>query len=255
MHGIIYRAGLPIAIILAWQLIASLGLVSPALLPSPAYIVETFIYLIQSGDLWRHVSSSAARVFQGYAIAATLALTLGIAMGAFPKIDRVMRLLVQILKPVPPIAWIPLAILWFGIDEGSKIFIIALGAFFPILVSTVDGIRQTDKKYVELARVLELPHHLFLTRVMLPSALPHVMTGLRLGFALAWMCVVAAELIAASSGIGFLIMDGRAVSQADLVLAGMLTLGVLGKLTDDGIQRLEKRLTGWRTDFTGLSAK
>jgi sulfonate transport system permease protein len=191
-------------------------------------------------------------VIQGFVIAAVLALSLGIAMGIFRRLDRFVDLLIQVLKPVPPIAWIPLSILWFGIDEGAKIFIIVLGAFFPVLTSTVDAIRQTDRRYVELARALELPRGLFIRKIMLPGALPQIMSGLRLGLAMAWMCVVAAELIAASSGVGFLIMDGRAVSQADLVLAGMLTMGVLGKLTDDVLRVVEQKLIRWRAEFQGL---
>lgn len=251
----LHKFGLPIGIIILWQVASSSGFVSNALLPSPLYVLETIIYLVDSGELWQHVGSSSMRVLYGYAIAASLALAFGICIGIFPRVNRLADLLIQILKPVPPIAWIPLAILWFGIDEGAKIFIIALGAFFPILVSTIDAIRQADGKYVELARVLELPRKTFITKVMLPGAVPHLMTGLRLGLALAWMCVVAAELIAASSGIGFMIMDGRAISQADLVLAGMLTLGILGKFTDDILRLAERKLTPWRANFSGLSGK
>lgn len=245
---------LPILLLALWQFGSDLGLIRPALLPSPLYVAETLFYLLRSGDLWRHVSASALRVLQGFAIAAALGLSLGIGMGIWRRLDTVADLLLQVLKPVPPIAWIPLSILWFGIDEGAKIFIIGLGAFFPILTSTVDAIRQTDGRYVELARALELPRGLFIQRILIPGALPQVMTGLRLGMAMAWMCVVAAELIAAPSGIGFLIMDGRAMSQADLVLAGMLTLGVLGKITDDVLRLLERRFMRWRTQFKGLLA-
>lgn len=248
------RVTLPLIILAAWQLASMVGVVSPTLLPSPVYVGETLWYLIGSGDLWRHVSASGLRVIQGFAVAAALALTLGIAMGIVNRLDRFVDLLIQVLKPVPPIAWIPLSILWFGIDEGAKVFIIVLGAFFPILTSTVDAIRQTDRRYVELARALELPRQLFIRRIMLPGALPQIMSGLRLGLAMAWMCVVAAELIAASSGVGFLIMDGRAMSQADLVLAGMLTMGVLGKITDDILRALEQRLIRWRPQFKGLES-
>jgi sulfonate transport system permease protein len=252
VRSFIGRISLPIGILVVWQLASMAGLVSPALLPSPLYVAETIWYLINSGDLWRHVSASSLRVIQGFVIAAVLALSLGIAMGIFRRLDRFVDLLIQVLKPVPPIAWIPLSILWFGIDEGAKIFIIVLGAFFPVLTSTVDAIRQTDRRYVELARALELPRGLFIRKIMLPGALPQIMSGLRLGLAMAWMCVVAAELIAASSGVGFLIMDGRAVSQADLVLAGMLTMGVLGKLTDDVLRVVEQKLIRWRAEFQGL---
>jgi sulfonate transport system permease protein len=173
-------------------------------------------------------------------------------MGLFRPVTGLADLLIQVLKPIPPIAWIPLAILWFGIGEEAKVFIIALGAFFPMLVATVDALRQIDHRYVELARVLEVGRGQFIRWIVLPGALPQIMTGLRLGFAIAWMCVVAAELIAASRGLGYLIMDGREMSQADVVLAGMLTLGVLGKVSDDLLRLAEQRLIRWRSSFAGF---
>jgi len=246
------RISLPLIIVTVWQLASMTGLVSPTLLPSPIHVGETVAYLIGSGELWRHISASGVRVIQGFAAAAALALILGISMGIFNRLGRFVDFLIQILKPVPPIAWIPLSVLWFGIDEGAKVFIIVLGSFFPILTTTVDAIRQTDQRYVELARTLELPRHLFIRKIMLPGAAPQIMSGLRVGLAMAWMCVVAAELIAASSGVGFLIMDGRAMSQADLVLAGMLTMGVLGKITDDILRAVEQPLILWRPRFKGV---
>lgn len=246
------RLVLPLGVLSIWQAASSFGLVSPTLLPAPLAVIETLAYLAGSGDLWRHIQASGTRVLSGFALAASLALSLGIAMGVFRRLDGLVDLLLQVLKPIPPIAWIPLSILWFGIDEGAKIFIIALGAFFPILTSTVDATRQTDGRYVELANVLELPRRLFIRKILLPGSLPQIMSGLRLGLAMSWMCVVAAELIAASRGVGFLIMDGRAMSQANLVLAGMLIMGLLGKLTDDGLRLAERRFITWRPQFTGL---
>jgi len=246
------RFGVPVILIASWQLACNFGFVSASLLPSPAQVLDTLRYLASTGDLWRHISASGIRVLEGFTIAAILALVLGIGMGIFRQLDKLIDLLLQILKPVPPIAWIPLSILWFGIDEGAKVFIIVLGAFFPILTNTVDAVRQTDGRYVELSKVLELPRSLFIRRIMIPGALPQIMSGLRVGMAMAWMCVVAAELIAASSGVGFLIMDGRAMSQADLVVAGMVTMGLLGKLTDDVLRWAESRFIRWRSQFEGL---
>lgn len=253
MRAFAGRISLPLFIVTVWQLASMTGLISPTLLPAPIHVGETVAYLMGSGELWRHVSASGARVIQGFAAAAALALILGISMGIFNRLGAFVDFLIQILKPVPPIAWIPLSVLWFGIDEGAKVFIIVLGSFFPILTTIVDAIRQTDQRYVELARTLELPRHLFIRKIMLPGAAPQIMSGLRVGLAMAWMCVVAAELIAASSGVGFLIMDGRAMSQADLVLAGMLTMGVLGKITDDILRAVEQPLILWRPQFKGVT--
>ena len=132
--------------------------------------------------------------------------------------------MIQVLRPIPPIAWIPLAILWFGIGESSKVFIIFLGAVFPIVINTLEGIRATDRRFVELARVLEVPRGRFVRQVILPGALPAIITGLRVGLGNAWVCVVAAELIAADKGVGFIIVDGRELSRTDVVIAGMATL-------------------------------
>ena len=161
-------------------------------------------------------------------------------------------LIIQVIKPIPPIAWIPLAILWFGIGEQSKVFIIFLGAFFPVIVNTIDGIRQTDQKLVEVARILEVSKGRFILQVVIPGAFPAIMTGLRVGLMVAWMCVVAAELIAASSGVGYLIMDARQLSQSDVVLVGMITIGIIGKLMDSLISQIEKRVITWKTAFVGV---
>lgn len=241
----------PALLLAAWQLLSAGGLIRPMILPPPLQVAAVSWQLICSGELAGHVSSSAWRVLQGFALAAVCGLGIGIAAGLSRGVGRLAELPIQLTKPIPPIAWIPLAILWFGIGEGAKIYIIFIGAFFPILINTLDGIRQTDGRFVELARILEVPRGRFIRQVILPGALPQIMTGLRIGLNIAWMCVVAAELIAASSGIGFLIMDARQLSQSDVVLAGMICMGLLGKLTDDLLRLAERRLITWRTTFSG----
>jgi sulfonate transport system permease protein len=174
------------------------------------------------------------------------------ALGIFPLLFDTAAGIIQLIRPIPPIAWLPLAILWFGIEEGSKVFIIALGAFFPIFTNVLDGVRQTDHKFVELAQVLEVPKGRFILRVVVPGALPFIMTGLRVGLAFAWMCVVAAELSAGMKGVGYMLTDARALAQTDKVLVGMLAIGVVGKAMDCALQALEKRLIRWKTSFTGV---
>lgn len=242
---------LPLALVALWQLAFELRLIRPILLPSPLKVAAAFWELAASGDLFRHLSISLLRVLEGFAVAALAGLLLGVGIGLSRTLDRLTDLTVQILKPIPPIAWIPLAILWFGIGEAGKVYIIFLGAFFPILVNTIDGIRQTDHRFVELARILEVTRGRFIVQVVLPGALPAIMTGLRVGLMVAWMCVVAAELIAASSGIGYLIMDARQMSQTDQVLVGMVTIGAMGKLLDVLLKTLERRLITWKTTFSG----
>lgn len=244
-------AVLPVAILLVWQFLFYLGCIKPIILPPPSQIALTFWTLLAGGDLTRHIGISILRVLEGFGIAAVLGLSFGTAIGLSRTLDRLTDLVIQLIKPIPPIAWIPLAILWFGIGEESKVYIIFLGAFFPIIVSTIDGIRQTDQKYVELAKILEVPQTRFIRQVIIPGAFPAIMTGLRVGLMVAWMCVVAAELIAASSGIGYLIMDARQLSQSDVVLVGMITIGIIGKLMDSMIKRLERHLITWKTSFAG----
>jgi sulfonate transport system permease protein len=241
-----------VAVVLAvWQLAVELAWVRPVVLPAPSRIAETIWLLTVSGELPTHIGVSIRRVLEGFALAAVVGLGLGLAMGLSRRLDKALDLIVQIIKPIPPIAWIPLAILWFGLGEGSKIYIIFMGGVFPILINTIDGIRQTDIRYVEVAQVLEVPRTRFVRQVVLPGALPSIMTGLRVGLSTSWICVVAAELIAARAGIGYLIMDARVLSQTDVVLAGMVTLGVAGKLADDGLRLLERRLIAWRTTYAG----
>jgi len=246
----IYLA-IPLLVLVIWQGLSMAGLIRPMILPPPTQVAEVIWVLIRSGELGAHVLSSTQRVLEGFTLAAVSGLLLGVGIGLFRTVGRFAELPIQLIKPIPPIAWIPLAILWFGIGEGAKIYIIFIGAFFPILINTMDGIRQTDGRFVELAQILEVPRGRFIRQVIIPGALPQIMTGLRTGLNISWMCVVAAELIAASSGVGFLIMDARQMSQSDVVLAGMATIGVLGKVSDDLLQRLENRMMRWRTVFSG----
>lgn len=242
---------LSVVILAVWQMVSNLGYIKPLILPPPSQIAMTFWDLLQSGAMARHVGISVLRVLEGFGIAAVLGLGLGIAIGLSRTLDRMSDLIIQVVKPIPPIAWIPLAILWFGIGEESKVYIIFLGAFFPIIINTIDGIRQTDHKLVEVAKILEVPRSKFVRQVVIPGAFPVIMTGIRVGLMVAWMCVVAAELIAASSGIGYLIMDARQLSQSDVVLVGMITIGVIGKGMDSLIKRLERRLIGWKVSYAG----
>lgn len=242
---------MPLVVVGLWQLASELRLIRPILLPSPLKVAQAFVELGSSGALFLHLGISLLRVLEGFAIAALAGLTLGVGIGLSRGLDRLTDLTIQLLKPIPPIAWIPLAILWFGIGEGGKVFIIFLGAFFPILVNTIDGIRQTDHRFIELARILEVTRGRFITQVVLPGALPAIMTGLRVGLMVAWMCVVAAELIAASSGIGYLIMDARQMSQTDQVLVGMVAIGIMGKLLDVLLKVAERRLITWKSTYSG----
>jgi len=244
-------AWLPLAALGAWQLASATGLFPAVAMPSPARVGRAFYDLLRSGELVRHVAVSLARVLEGSAAAAALGVGLGIAVGLSRRLERTTDLVLQVLRPIPPIAWIPLAILWFGIGELSKVYIIFLGAFFPIVVNVISGVRQTEHRFVEVARILEVSRWRFIRHVVVPGALPVIMSSLRLGLGIAWMCVVAAELIAASSGVGYLIMDARQLSQPDVVLVGMITIGVVGKAMDVALRRLEQRVVAWKVVYAG----
>ncbi len=243
------RIWLPIALIVIWYGISAAELATRLLLPSPVDVATGAWSLLTNGDLFRHVSVSLIRVFEGFALAAVAGILLGGAIGIWSIVDKTFDWLLQALKPIPPIGWFPLAVLWFGIGEVSKVFIIFLGAFFPILINTVDGIRQLDRRYMELAKVHEVSWWRFVRRVIIPGALPSILTGMRIGIGFAWTCVVAAELIAAEAGIGYLIVDARQTFRADLVIVGMLTIGLLGTLMDVILRKMETQLVPWRQTF------
>lgn len=240
-----------IVIIALWQMLEVVEVIDPVTLPSPLQILETFLSMIGGGELLKHVLVSIVRVFQGYALAVIFGILFGIAIGLSKRLNRVTDFVIQILKPIPPIAWIPLAILWFGIGETSKIFLIFLGGFFPILINVTDGIQQTDKKLIEVAKVLETPKISFIAKVVIPSALPSIFTGLRVGIGSAWMCVVGAELIASDQGVGYMIMNARQFSQPDVVIIGMLAIGFIGKIIDVILKTIERKLIKWNAKYQG----
>jgi sulfonate transport system permease protein len=242
---------LPVSILVIWQVLYDIGFINPVVLPSPGKVARAFWELSIRGQLPKHILVSMVRVLEGFAMAALLGTILGVAIGLSRTMDRVTDLVLQVLKPIPPIAWIPLAIIWFGIGEPSKIYIIFLGAFFPIIVNVIDGIRHIDNKLIEVAKILEVPRKRLIWRLIIPATLAPMMTGLRVGLGVAWMCVVAAELIAASEGIGYLIMDARQLSQPEVVLAGMITIGVIGKWMDNLLKWLEKKVLVWKVSYAG----
>lgn len=236
---------LPISLIIIWQILFNTGIVNPILLPGPEKVWDSFISLIKAGTLYKNIGMSILRVIEGFLLAGISGILLGVIVGLSRHFDRITNIVIQIIRPIPPIAWIPLAILWFGIGESSKIYIIFLGAFFPIFTNVVEGIHQVDKKLIEVARVLEIPNGKLINKVIIPSSLPFIMTGIRIGLSGAWMCVVAAELIASTSGVGYMISDARQLSQTDVVIVGMLIIGVIGKVMDVLLLRLQRSLIKW----------
>ncbi|MCX5868459.1 MAG: ABC transporter permease [Proteobacteria bacterium] len=235
----------PLLVLLAWELASQRGWVSPQLLPPLEAVGGAFLSLFSSGDLVRHLGISLLRVILGFSLATLVGVSLGMAMGWFRRWRGFFDPLVEILRPIPPMAWIPLAILWMGIGEASKIYIIFYGAFFPIVINTTLGVKSIDENLLKMARSMNLKGWLLFKEVIFPGSLPAVVTGLRIGLGVGWMCLVAAELIAAESGVGYLIEESKELLRTDRVVLGMLLIGALGILSDWGVRSLEKYVRRW----------
>lgn len=235
-----------ILIFIVWNAMADAGLLNPVIMPSPSRIVKTAWKLLSNGSLLENALFSLGRVLQGYFLAAALGIVLGILIGLSRHLEYLTQFLIQIIKPIPPIAWIPLVILWFGIGESGKVFLIFLGGFFTILTNVVDGIRQTDVKLIEVSRVMETPFLKRIFRLVIPGAAPNIFTGLRTGLSSCWMCVVAAELVSSTTGLGYLIMNARQFGNTDIVMIGMITIGIIGKLMDSLLKWVEGRVIKWQ---------
>jgi len=234
-----------ISIIVVWVIMGEEGKLNPVIMPTLQKIGKTFKTLFLKGTLIKHCGISMGRVLKGYGISVALGVTLGILIGLSHHLERITQLLVQIIKPIPPIAWIPLVILWFGIGESGKVFLIFLGGFFTILVNVIDGIKQTDERLVEVSKVMEIPLWKHIFKLVLPGALPNIFTGLRVGLTSCWMCVVAAELVSSTTGLGYMIMDARQYGQTDVVITGMITIGLIGKIMDSLLHLIESKIVVW----------
>ena len=241
---------LPFAFLGLMEALVRTHVVPEHLVPTPSSIAETLWQL--GGDrLGRHIGASSLRVFAGFTIGAAIAILFGAAMGLSRRLDALLDPSFQALRAIPSLAWVPVLLLWMGIDEAPKITLIAIGAFFPVHLSVVAGIRDVDRKLIELGEVNRLSQRALFVRILLPASLPQIFTGLRTGLSLAWMFMVAAELIAATRGLGYLLSDGRETGRLDLVFGAILLLALLGKLSDSVLKAIENRVLSWRDTRTG----
>lgn len=236
-------------LILAWQFASTVWLPSidphmAVLMPAPTTIARTAAGLVASGELFFHLVASLKREASAFVFAAT-AIPLGIAMGWWRIIYNQVNPIMEILRPIPPLAWIPLSILWFGIGDAQNEFIIFLGMFFPILINTIVGVKNVDPNLVRAARSLGAPERKVLSRIVLKGSLPQIITGVRIGLGVGWMALVAAELVGANSGLGFLINDARSMLRTDTIVVGMLTIGLVGLLIDTAIRVLGRKFLPW----------
>ena len=253
----------PAIIIALWQASATLGWVNPQVLPSPLAVVEKWVaYLLPlqpydaaaggswlawafSGELIVDSIGSLYRVVVGFLIGAGLALPLGLAMGASQRVYDWFNVLIQMVRPIPPIAYIPLSMLWFGLGNPPAIFLIVLGAFFPVLMNTIAGVRQVDGIYLRAARNLGASGSTLFIRVILPAAVPYILSGVRIGIGTAFIVVIVAEMVAVNNGLGFRILEAREYFWSDKIIAGMISIGLIGLAIDVGMNKLNNHLLRW----------
>lgn len=238
---------------LLWEIICRLGLVNPLFLPAPSNVLLTLGKLLKSGELATHVSVSLYRALLGFLLAVIIAVPHGILIAWFRTVEDITNPLVELFRPIPAVALIPVAILWFGIGNVSKIVIIAFACYFPIILNTISGVRQVDVNLLKVAKLFGANRMQTLTKIILPSALPFIMTGLRLGIAVALILLIITEMIGARSGLGFMIIDAEYTFKTERMFAGIFTIGVIGFLLNEIMVRIERKLTKWKRDITTVS--
>ena len=228
-----------------WAVVAA---TQSAIFPTPWAVVTGTLELARDGTLWEHIGASLMRVGAGFGLAVALAIPLGLWMGWVHGAFVTLNPLFQIMRPISPIAWIPIAILWFGVGNASPIFLIFIASVFPMIVQTTVGVHTIDKRYLRAAENFGVSRATLFKQVVIPAVLPQVLVGMRIGLGVAWLVVVAAEMIALRSGLGYMIMDSRnAGNRYDLVIAGMIIIGVIGLSLDSSMRRLERiRWVRWR---------
>ena len=236
---------LPIIVALVWHFATTSGAVSTLILPTISTVLSTLKQQVLNGTLTNDILISLSRIAKGYSLAAVIGIILGVIMGMNKTANRFFMLTFTAIRQIPMIAWVPILIIWFGIGEESKVAVIFLASYFPVLVNTVNGIERTDKKLIEVGKMYHLNAFQQFTKIYLPSALPSIFVGLKLGLSTSWMAVVGAEMIAATSGIGFRINDARSLMQYPVVFAGIIAIAVVGVVMDLIISLIAKLCTPW----------
>ncbi len=244
---------LPLLLLALLEVLVRLDVLAAHQMPAPSQVLQTLTSLALSGELLRHLQASLLRVAAGFLIGSALALAIGTWVGLSRRAEAYLEPTFQALRAIPSLAWVPLLLLWLGIDETPKVVLIALGAFFPVYLALLAGIRNIDRKLVEVGRLHGFGQLTLVRRILLPAALPSLFTGLRGALSLSWMFLVAAELIAATRGLGYLLSDGRETSRPDLVISAILLLALLGKLSDSLLKAAEDRALHWRDAYQGES--
>jgi len=236
---------IPAALVLLWAAAAGSGLVNSYLLPSPQKVIGTFLDLAAKGLFFKNLAVSLMRVLAGFFVTVVFAIPLAIVVALNRKIYDYLEPMLEFIRHIPPISLIPLLILWMGIGEAPKITIIILATFFPVFLNTVSGIMNADVKLREVGTVFNLTDRDILTRITLPQALPSIMVGLQLGLGYSWRSLIGAELIAASTGIGYMIIEAEQLSRPDIIMVGIFAIGILGYTVDYFFLKLTNRFIKW----------
>lgn len=251
---VLLQAALPLGVLGLWWFALHRRWVLPYQLPAPGMVLSALQEMLVRGELQQHLVATSGRTLIGYLLGAIPAVVVGVSAGLSQPVRAVIDPTIQGVRAVPSLAWVPLFLLWFGIGEPSRVLLIALGAFLPVYLNALAGVEGVDRRLVEVGRAYGLSPTAITARIVLPASLPAIFTGLRAGLSLAWMFVVAAELIAASNGLGFLLIDGQATMRPDRVLASIVAFAVLGRLSDAVLGSIERRALRWR-DSLGTAEK
>jgi sulfonate transport system permease protein len=246
--ALLLPAVLPLGLLLAWQLASVRGWLAPQILPAPATVVGTFTDLVRDGELAQAFAISLRRILSGLAIGVTAGFGLGVALGLWPALEDYVGPSLRAIAQVPSLGSLPFLILVFGIGETLNAVLIAKACFVPVVLSTSAAIRTIEPRYIEVARVFRLRRSSFLFRLILPAASPSVFSGVRLALGQAWVSLVVVEMLADTEGLGYLMTWGRTIFQLDIVLVGMIVIGVIGFILDTGLRRIERRLQRWAPD-------
>lgn len=244
----------PFIVVALWQVLSSVGVISDRVLPAPAAVAQSAVDLATNGRLLEDIAVSARRAALGFLIGGTIGFLLGLINGAIPLSGVLFDSSMQMLRTIPHLALIPLVILWFGIGETSRIFLVALGVLFPVYLNTYHGVRNVDPALLEMAENYGVSRKDLFLQVILPGALPSILVGVRYGLGIMWLTLIVAETIAASSGIGYVTMNAREFLQTDVLVFGILLYALLGKLADVAARALEGRLLAWNPAYVTTGA-
>nr|WP_206916693.1 ABC transporter permease subunit [Alicyclobacillus suci] len=239
----------PALVVIVWQILGQSGLISTRILPTPVAVVEAGIQLGKQGILWQYIWSSTERALAGFLIGGSVGFVLGLLNGLYRISQRLTDTSIQMLRTIPHLALIPLVIVWFGVGEEAKIFLVALGSVFPIYVNTFFGIKSVDSDLIEMAKVYRLPWLKLFWKVILPGALPSILVGIRYALGVMWMTLIVAETISENSGIGYMAMNAEEFMQMNVVVLGIVLYALLGKISDWIATTMERCFLRWHPNY------